>query len=116
MVEAIRRFVYWLILIPAALLFIAFALANRQRVFLFLNPLPGFQSGADLPLFLIIFLCLFLGALIGAFIAWNAQRPWRTLARRQAREIDELRSQLHQFKTNAPPQSVKQDWQILPPL
>ena len=113
MVELIRRFAFWLVLIPAFLLLIAFALANRERVSLSIIP---FRDGIELPLFLIFFLSVLAGALLGALITWNTQRPWRTLARRQAREIDELRDEINALKSmsaNAPP---RQDWQILPPL
>jgi uncharacterized integral membrane protein len=112
MAETVRRFAYWIILIPAAVFLIAFALANRQRVFL---SLP-FDGGVDLPLFLIFFLSVLFGALLGGFITWNTQRPWRTLSRRQVKEIDELRDELNALKSISHDQRPRQDWQILPPL
>jgi uncharacterized integral membrane protein len=112
MAEGLRRFAFWIILTPAALLLIAFALANRQRVFLSLAPF----GGIELPLFLIFFLSVLVGALIGGCIVWNTQRPWRQLARRQAAEIDELREENGQLKAGTALQPPRQDWQILPPF
>jgi uncharacterized integral membrane protein len=112
MAGAIRRFAFWIVLIPVSLLLIAFALANRSRVFLSLLP---FDGGIELPLFLIFFLSLLAGCLLGGFMTWNSQRPWRQLARRQAREIDELRGDIDILKAGAPV-PPRQDWQILPPL
>jgi uncharacterized integral membrane protein len=113
MAEAIRRFAFWVLLIPASLFLIIFALANRQRVLLSLFP---FDGGLDLPLFLIFFLSVLFGAFLGGFITWNSQRSWRQLSRRQAKEIDELRDELSALKSVSSDLRPRQDWQILPPL
>lgn len=112
MAEGLRRIAFWLILAPATILLLVFALANRQRVFLSLAPF----GGIELPLFMIFFLSVIAGALVGGFIVWNTQRPWRALARRQEREIDELREENTRLKASAQPLQPKQDWPILPPF
>lgn len=111
MIETIRRFIIWIVLILASLLLIAFALANRGRVSLSLFPF----GDAELPLFLILFLSVLFGSLLGGFIVWNAQRPWRALSRRQEKEIDDLREEIAALKSAAtrPP---GQGWQIPPPF
>ena len=112
----IRRAGFWLVLIPCSIVLVIFALANRQRVILSLDPFSANATGLELPLFLVVFAVLGFGALIGAFLTWNAQRPWRIAARKSEKEIAALRSQIVQIKATpivAPPPEA---WQILPPL
>ncbi|MES2907185.1 MAG: lipopolysaccharide assembly protein LapA domain-containing protein [Pseudomonadota bacterium] len=114
--ETFRRLAFWFILIPVSVLLIAFALANRQRVLLSLNPFSSADAQSpQMPLFLVCVIFFLGGALLGGLITWNAQRGWRTTVRRQTREIDALRDEIVTLKRGASP-VPKPDWQILPPL
>lgn len=114
----IKRFAFWLILVPISLIFIAFALTNRQPVILSLNPFAVLDStaGAEMPLFFAVFIFFLFGALVGAFITWNTQRPWRNAVKRQTKEIEALRNEINILKNGAVEKPLKLDWQILPPL
>jgi hypothetical protein len=109
-----RKIVAALILTPLAAIIIAFALANRERVTVSLDPFNSDQSAAfvtrPLPLFLLLMIVLILGR-------------WRRVARRLEREADLLRGELESLKRTtgaapripesaAPPERLK----LSPPL
>lgn len=105
-----RKFFTALVLIPLAVIFIAFAVANRHVVTVSFNP---FDSGdpADavtLPLFAVIILVGIVGVVAGGIATWLRQGYWRRAARaheadaRQARlELAELRVQAAQARNAA---------------
>lgn len=82
-----RRFLWLLIVVPAAILVIAFAVANRQSVQLILDPFsasnPSFAIEA--PLFLLVLLSVIFGVMLGGIFTWAGQAKWRKSARREQR-------------------------------
>jgi uncharacterized integral membrane protein len=92
----LRKIVAALILVPLAVIIIAFAVANRQIVTLSLDPFGGSEPAASvtLPLFALIILVLIAGVLIGGAAAWLRQGKWRRDARRLEREADDLRQKI----------------------
>lgn len=82
-----RRFLWLLIVVPAAILVIAFAVANRQSVQLILDPLsPSDPALAiEAPLFLLVLLTLTFGVVLGGVFTWAGQAKWRKSARREQR-------------------------------
>ncbi len=92
----LRKIVTALILVPLAIIIIAFAVANRQVVTVSLDPFSASEPAAavTLPLFALIILLLILGVLIGGFAAWLRQGRWRAMARRLEREVQDLRAKV----------------------
>ena len=94
-----RKVLNAIVIVPLALIFLAFAVANRQFVTLSFDP---FNSGnpavaLTLPLFIVIIAVAMLGVVAGSVATWFGQRHWRRAARRheaEAREAREARQQL----------------------
>ena len=94
--QALRKFVAAVILIPLAIVIVAFAVANRQIVAVSLDPFSSEHpaSSLTLPLFALIIVLLIAGVVIGGVAAWLRQAKWRRVARRLEREVEELRSEV----------------------
>jgi uncharacterized integral membrane protein len=89
----LRRIVAAIILIPLAVLIIAFAVANRHPVTVSFDPFGGNPPVASLtlPLFALVIVVLIGGVVIGGFASWLGQGKWRGAARRFERDLAELR-------------------------
>jgi uncharacterized integral membrane protein len=96
----IRKTVTVLVLVPLGLLIVLFAVANRQKVAISLDPFssdaPVFT--ANLPLFLVILGTLIAGVMIGGGASWLRQARWRRRARRLEFEAKRLRVENEQLK------------------
>ena len=92
----LRRLVTALIVVPIALLIIAFAVANRQSVTVSLDPFSAEHPAAavTLPLFALVIVLLIAGVVIGGVATWLRQTGWRRLVRRMEREAAELRREI----------------------
>lgn len=92
----LRKIVAALILVPLAIVIIAFAVANRQIVTVSLDPFSSSAPAASvtLPLFALIILLLIIGVLIGGLAAWLRQAKWRSMARRLERQVQALRKKV----------------------
>jgi uncharacterized integral membrane protein len=92
----LRKIVAALILVPLAVIIIAFAMANRQVVTVSLDPFSASAPAASLtlPLFALVIVLLIIGVLIGGIAAWLRQGRWRRTARRLEREVNELHARL----------------------
>jgi uncharacterized integral membrane protein len=92
----LRRIVAAIILVPVAVLIIAFAVANRETVTVSFDPFSGHDPAAtvSLPLFALVIALLIIGVLIGGAASWLRQGKWRGAARRFERELQALRSKL----------------------
>jgi uncharacterized integral membrane protein len=103
--KLLRKIVTALILVPLAIVIIAFAVANRQVVTVSLDPFGSNPPAAavTLPLFALIIALLILGVLVGGAAAWLRQSKWRRTARRLEREVSELRSEVNSLKRTAGP-------------
>lgn len=93
-----RRFLNWLILVPAALILGLFAVANRYPTRLDFDPLP---VAFDLPLFAIAFAALFLGLLLGYVVSWFAGGRRRREAREVRRALDTAQKELISLRADA---------------
>lgn len=92
-----KRIVGWLVLVPLAVLFLLFALANRHMVAVNFNPLVGVDPGAPgygVPLFLVVYAVLFLGIALGGAAVWFSQGEHRREERRYRKEAERLRAEL----------------------
>ncbi len=85
-----KQIVSWIIGLPAAILLIAFALANRGLVTVSFDPLsldaPWFAL--SLPIWALLFAGIFLGLVIGWVGSWINQGKWRKAAREARSNLD----------------------------
>ena len=84
------------VVLPVALVILAFAVANRHWVTVSFDPFPGNDiSGPQLtaPLFLLLFLSGALGVLAGGCIVWLRQGRHRREAREAKAEAADARGQ-----------------------
>lgn len=86
-----RRILSWLIMAPALVAVVVFALNNKAPVALDLWP---FSVLVEMPLYLALLLALALGALAGGFAAWLGQGRVRSNLRDQAYEGEVARREL----------------------
>ncbi len=95
-----RRLVFWLVGLPAAIVMIVLAVANRKPVSLSFDPTaldtPLFSIEA--PLYVFLFAAVFAGILIGWVFAWAGQGKWRRRARQKGYEAHALAREIKQFK------------------
>jgi uncharacterized integral membrane protein len=101
--RAVRNIVAALILVPLAVVIIAFAVANRQIVTVSLDPFSTEHPAASvtLPLFALIVVLLIVGVVIGGIAAWLRQTKWRRTARRLEREVGKLRTEIDGLERTA---------------
>jgi uncharacterized integral membrane protein len=98
-----RKIVAAVILIPLAVVIVAFAVANRQIVTVSLDPFSSEHpaSTLTLPLFALIIVLLIAGVVIGGVAAWLRQAKWRRVARRLEREVEELRREVASLRRSS---------------
>src|SRR5947207_14552093 len=85
------RLLFWLFVLIVAFVLALFAVSNRATVALGLWPAPFL---VEIPLYVAVLAALAVGFLLGEFAAWIAGRRWRRQARRRARRITALESEL----------------------
>jgi uncharacterized integral membrane protein len=113
----LRKIVAALILVPLAIVIIAFAVANRQSVTVSLDPFSSAAPAASLtlPLFALIIVLLIVGVIVGGVAAWLGQGRWRRAARRLEREVSELHARLDALQGVAAETGIVPRQQNLPP-
>jgi uncharacterized integral membrane protein len=92
------KLVHWVVTAPLALIFVIFAVANRDVVSLSFWPLP---IELRAPVWTVVLLTLLAGFFIGEFVAWINGRRWRRQARDKARRIEALERELAANKAQA---------------
>ncbi len=77
-----KRFLSWAIGLPAAIVLIAFALANRTMATVSFDPISSETPwlAFSVPTWAILFAGLFLGLVIGWVSSWINQSKWRKAA------------------------------------
>ena len=82
-----RKIVTGIIVVPLAIIIVAFAVANRQMVTVSFDPFSSASPAyaATVPLFVLIFILLIVGVIIGGVAAWIGQAKWRRGHRRARR-------------------------------
>ena len=84
----LRRIVWFAIALPAALLLVTLAIANRHGVRLVLDPFKPADPVISLvlPFYAYLLGALLIGVAIGGAATWMTQRRWRRSARHSAGE------------------------------
>jgi uncharacterized integral membrane protein len=92
----LRKTVAAIVLVPLAIIIIAFAVANRQPVTISFDPFAGARPAFAMTtwLFVPIFIALIAGVLIGGVSSWLRQGKSRDAARRLDREMAVLRGKI----------------------
>jgi len=85
------KFLAWIVLLPATLVAIAFAVANRHEVAVSFDPLP---FGFEVPLYLLALAFIFLGMLIGGVSTWAKALRWRRRVAEARRQLVRIEDQL----------------------
>ncbi|MDB5409504.1 MAG: hypothetical protein JWL84_4416 [Rhodospirillales bacterium] len=85
------RAVHWFVTLPLTVVFVIFAISNRQPVEITFWPLPVV---VETRLFLVVLLGMVAGFLIGELVAWIGGRRWRRDAREKSRRIEALEREL----------------------
>ena len=117
----LRRIVTMLIVVPLAVVIIAFAVANRQSVTVSFDPFSATSPAyaATLPLFVLIFVLLILGVLVGGVAAWIGQTRWRRTARKLDGEVRVLHQELdgirRRFAPEPPAAAEPAPYAVIPP-
>jgi uncharacterized integral membrane protein len=94
--QGMRGLFRFLVVAPLGLIFLVFALANRQNVVVSFDP---FNSGdipspqIVLPLFIVLIGATMVGVLLGGFATWLRQGRFRKAARDTKAQMDVLRGE-----------------------
>jgi uncharacterized integral membrane protein len=92
------KLLHWLLLLPLTVIFVAFAIANRQAVTLSLDPAP---LSIEAPLFGLIFAGVFAGLVAGGLIAWVRAGRWRRRLRDEQKTVRRLEGALRTAESAA---------------
>jgi uncharacterized membrane protein YidH (DUF202 family) len=92
----IHKLVSALVLVPLAIVLIAFAVANRQIILVSLDPFDQANPALSirLPLFALILIVIITAVIVGGIAAWLRQSKWRRAARLAQAQVRELRAQV----------------------
>jgi uncharacterized integral membrane protein len=92
----LRKIVAAIVLVPLAVIIVAFAVANRHEVTVSFDPFAAGDPATSVKtwLFLVAMLPLIAGVVIGGVAVWLRQGKWRGAARRFERELHQLRGKI----------------------
>ncbi len=94
-----------LVLVPVAVVVLAFAIANRTIVTVSFDPFSTADtSGAVIaaPLFVLLFLTLVIGVLLGGVATWFTQGVNRRKARRAQDEVEHWQDEVRRMRQQLP--------------
>jgi uncharacterized integral membrane protein len=96
----LRKIFNGLVLLPLALVFVIFAVANRHMVKVSFDPFSTTDPAVSLslPLFAVILLAAIAGVAAGGSATWFRQRRWRRAARRHEADARQAREALDDRK------------------
>lgn len=99
----LRKFVSLFVLLPLAIVLIAFTVANRAMVVVSLDPFSPQQPALalEMPLFVLVFLSLLAGVIAGGVATWLGQGRWRKQARASRSEALKARREAEALRGEA---------------
>jgi uncharacterized integral membrane protein len=107
----LRKLVAGFILIPLAILFVAFAVANRHGVVVTLDPFDQAHPAlaVTVPLFALLLGIAIGGVILGGAAAWIRQSRWRRAARLAQGQVRALAAELDRLRqrSDEPDQLLK---------
>jgi uncharacterized integral membrane protein len=97
----VRKLVFWLVLVPLAIVILMFAVANREIVTVSFDPFSSTRPAASVsvPLFVLIFSLVILGVIVGGIAAWLKQSGYRRAARLRHADVAALRREIETLNT-----------------
>jgi hypothetical protein len=97
-----RRFLFFVLLLPLGALAVALSVVNRDPVTVALNPFASAPSWqVSLPLFVLLFAVLAIGVVLGGIASWLGQSKWRYAARLERANSVRLRDEVERLRTLA---------------
>lgn len=92
----LRKIFNILVILPLAILFVVFAVANRHMVTLSFDPFNSSDPalGVSLPLFVVIIAVAMFGVIAGGVATWFGQHRWRRAARQHEADARHARAEL----------------------
>ncbi|MCI4678062.1 LapA family protein [Rhodoblastus acidophilus] len=99
-----RTFLRVLVLAPLALIFLAFAMANRQNVVVSFDPFSGGDIPSPqivLPLFMVLIGATMFGVVLGGFATWLGQGRHRKALREARAQVQALRNEIESLRARA---------------
>lgn len=113
-----RKIVSALILVPLAVIIVAFAVANRQTVTISFDPTSATNPAYALPpmpLFMVIFVILILGVIVGGMAAWLNQSAWRRTARKLNFDMRALHDEIEALRRRESTSADSGGLPVIPP-
>lgn len=112
-----RKIVTAVIVVPLAVILIAFAVANRQSVTVAFDPFSAAAPAyaATLPLFILVFVLVILGVIIGGVAAWLRQAKWRRVAHRLEADVRALHQELEALRRRQAATPNPARYPVIPP-
>ncbi|MEM7424506.1 MAG: lipopolysaccharide assembly protein LapA domain-containing protein [Pseudomonadota bacterium] len=94
------RFLSWILGLPAAIVIILLAIANRQSVRFSLDPTSVEEPllAFEVPLYLLLLAGVIIGIMIGGASSWITQAKWRKAARLARQEVSEVRTEAAELR------------------
>ena len=98
-----RKFLTALVVIPAGIFFIIFAVANRHLVTVSFDPFNSADPAVSVrsPLFIVMIAMAMIGVVAGSSMTWFRQRRWRRAARQHEADARQARAQLADLRAAA---------------
>jgi len=92
----VRNILFWVILVPLAIVIVMFAAANRHPVTVSFDPFHATEPAGSvtLPLFVLVFVLVILGVILGGVAAWLRQSGYRRAARMRDADVAALRREV----------------------
>lgn len=112
-----RKIVTAVVVVPLAVILIAFAVANRQTVTVSFDPFSAAQPAyaATLPLFILVFVLVVLGVIVGGIAAWLRQAKWRRIAHRLETDVRALHQELEALRRREAVAPQADRYPVIPP-
>ena len=101
----LAKFLKLLIIVPIAVVIVAFAIANRQGVTISFDPFSNPESSSAVitaPLFVLLFVVLLVGTFLGGIAAWLSQGANRRRYRVARDEAERWRDEARRLREQPP--------------